>query len=225
MNNVNDLLVHPRFNELVARFHTKYERRGPDDCWPWRDRRRNGRSKYGLLRVGHTGAVRWLAHRVAWVLENGPILNGLYVLHRCDNQECVNPKHLFLGTHKDNMADREAKRRAARGEAAGKASFTAAQVRAIRQDPREYQLIARDYGVSPSSIGDIVNGRSWAHEPGAKPVDRSKGVGHRRAKLFPEAVRDIRSGRLTEESFATLYGVSVWAVKQARERLTWRHVV
>src|SRR5687768_13755676 len=53
-----------------------------------------------------------MPHRVAWEVANGPIPNGMFVLHRCDVKTCVNPDHLFLGTHKENMRDMRLKRRA-----------------------------------------------------------------------------------------------------------------
>lgn len=60
------------------------------------------------------GGVQRGAHQVAWAQHNGPIPKGLWVLHRCDVRCCVNPSHLFLGTAKDNAADRQAKGRSAR---------------------------------------------------------------------------------------------------------------
>jgi hypothetical protein len=61
---------------------------------------------YGLL--GHAG-LRWQAHRASWTLHRGPIPQGLLVCHRCDVRTCINPDHLFIGTQKDNMADKVAK--------------------------------------------------------------------------------------------------------------------
>lgn len=74
------------------------------ECWIWTGARmRYGYFQYGKKLIG--------AHRVAWELRNGPIPDGLYVLHRCDNPPCVRPDHLFLGTAADNTADMVAKGR------------------------------------------------------------------------------------------------------------------
>jgi hypothetical protein len=76
----------------------------PCEEWP------AGRSDegYGYVRWENR---QWQAHRLQWVLVNGPIPEGLCVLHRCDNPPCVNPDHLFLGTRRDNNADMVAKSR------------------------------------------------------------------------------------------------------------------
>lgn len=75
-------------------------------CWEWIGA--PGSGGYGQRRFEGkpTGA-----HRVSWIMENGPIPNGLWVLHKCDNPPCVRPDHLFLGTHVDNMVDMTAKGR------------------------------------------------------------------------------------------------------------------
>jgi hypothetical protein len=106
-----------------------------------------------------------LAHRFSYAMANGPILNGLFVLHKCDNRKCVNPAHLFLGTCQDNTDDMIAKGRArrARGEDIGNARLTAAKVIAIRDDKRSHIQIAEEFGISRSAVSAIKTKRNWAH--------------------------------------------------------------
>ena len=87
-------------------------RKGPG-CWEWTA----SRQKFGYGTKWHNGSVQ-LAHRIAWEEANGPIQEGMCVLHRCDNPKCVRPDHLFLGTVADNNADRHAKGRDGGGLAA-----------------------------------------------------------------------------------------------------------
>jgi hypothetical protein len=87
----------------------------------------------------------------------------MHVLHRCDNPPCINPDHLFLGTHRDNMKDRDKKKRAVKGERHASAKLTAQQVRAIRLDQREQEVIAAEYGISQTSVSAVKRRRLWRH--------------------------------------------------------------
>lgn len=143
-------------------FWAKVDRSGgPDACWEWQGaRHRFGYGKFALAERNTTIS----ASRMAWILTNGEIPDGLFVLHRCDNPPCCNPAHLFLGTARDNAADAVEKGRAPIEERNGQAKLSNADVAEIRRrlaagEPRD--AIAADYGVTPSNISYIKGRRSW----------------------------------------------------------------
>jgi hypothetical protein len=104
----------PTFSQ---RFWAKVKK--TETCWTWTAYR--DPQGYGTFSVGPRAThAPHRAHRVAWELTNGQIPDGSLVLHRCDNPSCVNPKHLFLGTHQDNQRDKVAKGRQATGLRNGK---------------------------------------------------------------------------------------------------------
>lgn len=118
---------------------------------------------YGQLGIGNRKMMR--AHRFAWEQENGPIPDGLKVLHKCDNRVCCNAEHLFPGTQQDNIADRDAKGRQSKpkGEANGSAKLKETDVRLIRGDGRSLHKIAADYGIGTSQISRIKRFENWKH--------------------------------------------------------------
>lgn len=133
---------------------------------------------------GGYGVVGWrrktaLAHRVAWELKNGPIPLGLYACHKCDVRSCINPSHMFLGTHKDNADDKVAKGRSGRvPNNKHRARLSLDQVKTIRSDPRCGRELARAFGVSYSTISMVRNGRTWREEEsGYTPATQTKGEG------------------------------------------------
>lgn len=132
------------------------------DCWEWQGAK-NDRG-YGVL--GMDNRVVY-AHRLSWELRFGPIPEGLEICHHCDNPICVNPRHLFLGTHVNNMFDRSVKGRTARGSSLPFAKLNEADIELIREEYakgrlRQYQL-AEKYGVCQPHISDIVNNKRWKH--------------------------------------------------------------
>lgn len=128
----------------------------PDGCWTWKSWvLGNG---YGQFSSGsNKTGYHVLAHRAAWVFTNGPVLEGLQVLHRCDNPPCCRPSHLFLGTHIVNHQDKARKLRAPH-------KLSNDQVREIR---RRYvpgknrfalgnaQALAKEFGVTSHHVSDL----------------------------------------------------------------------
>lgn len=103
------------------------------------------------------------AHRLMWKCVNGDP-GSLCVLHKCDNPGCVNPEHLFLGTHADNMHDMALKGRSPSGKNhRGFAKLTEKDVRAIRASKLTYRALAYQYSVSENHIYIVRSRRSWAY--------------------------------------------------------------
>lgn len=130
---------------------------GPNSCWPWT----LSCDPYGYGQTSIPGQRNIGTHRVAWILTNGPIPEGLCVLHRCDNRPCCNPAHLFLGTRADNSADMVAKGRgrSLAGTDNPHAKLTADQVREIRGRAgrgEPLRALAREYGLHSSGVSRLV---------------------------------------------------------------------
>lgn len=84
-----------------------------DGCWGWNCSTYN---RYPRIYVKNGNSRYIRAHRASWMIYQGDIPVGLYVLHTCDNTVCTNPDHLFIGTHKDNMSDMAKKGRVKHGK-------------------------------------------------------------------------------------------------------------
>ena len=108
----------------------------------------------------YTGAK---AHRVSYELLVGPIAEGMHVCHRCDVRHCVNPEHLFLGSSQDNMSDKVAKERQARGASVHTAKLTKEQVSEIRAAHGEYRSIGKRFGVTGETVSLIKRRKTWKH--------------------------------------------------------------
>jgi len=131
-----------------------YDRTGRGDgCWEW-----------------PTGTDGWYAqaggervHRTSWEYAHGPIPGGMCVCHTCDNPPCVNPAHLFLGTHGDNADDKVAKGRQMRGEMYPGSILTEDAVRHIRTSGRSDESLGLLYGVARRTVEGVRAFRSWKH--------------------------------------------------------------
>ncbi|QDF20020.1 endonuclease [Corynebacterium phage Stiles] len=160
---------------VVQRFWAKVDIRQPDECWNWQAYLAS--TGYGQFGTG--GRIRY-AHRVAFEIGTGRSPAGLVVRHTCDNRACVNPAHLLLGTHADNVRDKVARNRQLRGEQHGGAVLTDAAVIGMRRRARAGEPIIRiaaDYGVNYRTAVTAIRGDRgmWNHvtEPPVRPATRS----------------------------------------------------
>lgn len=149
---------------ITCRFWSKVSVSDIDDCWIWNGSLNN--KGYGTFNVD--GASE-LSNRVVWLLAFGE-WPTLFALHHCDNPKCVNPNHLFLGTHIDNARDRESKGRGGGYLFRGKLHFHAALsevdipiIRKLISEGVRNRLIGLQFGVTCGAIASIANHRSWNH--------------------------------------------------------------
>lgn len=152
----------------VGRYWDRIVRRvrfgGYADCWEWVGSRTG--QGYGKLQVRGDGT--WTAHRLMYIIMWGPVPSDILVCHKCDNPPCVNPHHLFLGTHQDNTDDMKRKGRhrsdPRTGELNYRAKLTEAQVRLMRSTHGVTQgRLAEMFGVSRTQVSRILNGTRWGH--------------------------------------------------------------
>jgi len=145
----------------VMRFWSKVNKRDEDDCWEWQAGKLP--QGYGLFKIQ---GLTQRAHRLAYQLSRHNIPDGLFVLHSCDNPPCVNPKHLFIGTHQDNMNDMKRKGRLPNriGENNYNAKLSKIQVEEMRQLKAAgvtYQELMKIYGISNGQVSNIITGKNW----------------------------------------------------------------
>ncbi len=148
-------------------------------CWCWI----GGTDQCGYGCWAAYGETR--AHRASYILHRGAIPVGLHVLHTCDNPGCVNPEHLRLGTHQDNIE---------------------AQAIQIMGDARVSERIAAEYGVDRATVDNIRNGKSWSHifDEDIKKARIAAG----RNKLVDEPKIVSMGGSHTQMQIAEHFGIS-----------------
>lgn len=155
----------PRRNNLeVFLKNIKVQEPYDSGCWVW-TRKNLCKDGYGRYHADGRGIS---AHRYSYSVfrsESGYISPNLCVCHTCDNRQCVNPSHLFLGSPKDNTADMVNKGRQAKGTKARSAKLNDETVKKLRKQAKGTKAkdIARELGVTASTINKVLRGETWKH--------------------------------------------------------------
>ncbi len=135
------------------------------DCINWS--KSLGHNGYGLTTRNNK---TYRAHRLAYCDYHGidhSDIKGMVVRHTCDNRKCINPEHLVIGTHQDNMDDMKKRNRTAKGEAHGRAKLSEVDIKTIRdryiRGSKEHgsTAIAKDFGVAFQTVSKIINRHRW----------------------------------------------------------------
>lgn len=147
----SNLSIEERFFQKVVK---------SDGCWTWTSA--TWGSGYGFFWTGGERRNEY-AHRFSWELANGQRVPArMVIMHSCDNKLCVNPAHLFLGTHQDNANDKVSKKRHPTGENnKGGGKLTWDKVREIRASALGCHRAAKEFGVSSTTIKSIRRGKIW----------------------------------------------------------------
>ena len=144
---------------IKERFWSKVDK--GSKCWVWTAGTNRGYGEFWIEDRMHK------AHRISYEMEYRSVPPSMCVLHTCDNPPCVNPKHLFVGSQKDNIADAHSKGRLKNGTSLGSmhwcSKLTEKQVSIILKDTRTHRKIAKEYKVSRSTVSLIKQRKTWKH--------------------------------------------------------------
>lgn len=136
--------------------------KSPGGCWLWQGALSDG---YGTIHSGPHQQKK--AHRVSWELHRGPIPKGLFVRHSCDIKRCVNPDHLLLGDHWDNMRDVVERKLQPHGEKHWCSKVTEQAVRSMRKEydtgSTSIRKLAAKHGVGRMTVHAILHRQTWQH--------------------------------------------------------------
>lgn len=213
-------------NSLADRFWKKVIK--SDGCWKWTGAKH--KFGYGMIRLGGV-QPKITASRAAWLIHFGDIPSGMYVCHRCDNPECTNPEHLFLGTASDNAVDKESKGRGLRRLPQSDCNV----ISTLFHAGVSKRLLARAFGVERSVIETALKHgvtRPKASKPARPqkqkshpPIGTGSKNGH--AKLAESdvlAIRTLHASGISYRDLSDQFGVGRSMIGHIVNRRNWSHI-
>ncbi len=189
---------------ILERFWLRVNKDGPipahkpelGPCWVW-----TGATTYQGYGKMNIRGVRNFTHRISWEIHNGPVPDGLWVLHKCDFTTCCRPDHLFVGTNQDNTADSTTKGRRASGERHG----THTKPETLKRGDEHWT------NRMPEKVKGESNGFSKLTDDEVRAIRKAyKG--------------DEYTNRESQQSIADRFGIHQTAVSAIVRRQTWTHV-
>ena len=201
-----------------------------NDCWEWVGGKK--KSGYGQIHINGTTIG---SHRLMYECYNGPIKDGLFACHECDNKSCVNPFHITPGTLQHNMDDAVKRNRMATGEDHGMSKLTEIEVKDILDQlilgVTQYDL-AELYNIDQTNISCIAQGKNWkscynalTDEQKIKIKTNAKYNSCTTRKLVPEQVIEIRNlhaqGNISQTELCEMFNISQGTMSHLINRKTW----
>jgi hypothetical protein len=234
-------VINPTAKE-IARFWSHVDvKTDIGECWEWTGALLKKRGNYGSFRCRPKDHFR--AHRFSYLITHGNIPDGLIICHTCHNPPCVNPNHLYAGTHKDNLKDMfDAGRNNpnvnyAVGERGGSSKLKEGEVELILQLASKgvvQPCLRRMFKVSADTIHRILSGKTWRYIKRPTEIIRHGRIGrvNRKgelainAKLTETDIVTIRKDRTTTslKTLADKYNTTVQAICNICHYRTWTHV-
>jgi hypothetical protein len=147
-------------SKIIERIKNNININNKTGCWEWKLRR----DKDGYASI-NLGGNRERCSRISYQIYKGQIPNKMLVCHTCDNPPCVNPDHLFIGTHKDNMDDMVSKGKNKKGTNNGRHKLNNNMIKEIKKlyPIKSMPTLAKMYNVSVVNISSIIRGKIWKH--------------------------------------------------------------
>ena len=184
-------------NSAINRMIKYTPKKSKAECWNWQGH--CNKKGYAMLSIGGRKGLYARVSRLAYYFEYGPFDESLKACHTCDNPQCVNPNHIFLGTSKDNTDDMYKKGRESLppnfyGEEVKTAKLTEEQVLEIYNSNLNTRELSELYNVSATQIHRILTGKSWAHL-NLKPKQLKHFIPEPKRELSDEDVRYIRNSK------------------------------